>query len=241
MSMIYIKHNTTPNLDRPSFTVDKPLNPKLDKYELTKLMNKHNFTLFLGKAGSGKSSLLISLLQTKSMFYGVYHQIFLFCPPNSRASISNDFWDVNLPEDQILDELNLENLQYVYDVAKDNRRKGLNTLVILDDVQKYLKGDCEKLLLEMNNNRRHEHLSIWMACQNYKSIPLQVRQGLTGLFCFKVNKSEMENLMHEQIEIDEKTFNKILNMTFKKPHDFIFIDTNSQRIFYNWDEIVYNK
>ena len=63
----------------------------LDEYEITKLMNRSNFALFLGKAGSGKSTLLISLLQSPSLFKKVYHNIILFCPPNSRASTKNDF------------------------------------------------------------------------------------------------------------------------------------------------------
>ena len=78
-------------------------------------MNKSNFTLFLGKAGSGKSSLLISFLQTPSLFKKVYHNIFLFMPSNSRNSIRNGFFDKNLPADQIYDDVNLENLQAVYD------------------------------------------------------------------------------------------------------------------------------
>ena len=234
---ITIKKNTEPILKKPSFTVDGELHKKLNDYEITKLMNKHNFTLFLGKAGSGKSTLLISLLQSPQLFKRIYHNIILFCPPNSRASIKNDFWSV-LPDEQIYDELTLENLQEAYQVAQDNAVEGYNTLIILDDQQKYLKGECEKLLLHMVNNRRHSNLSIWIACQTYKSLPLQVRMGLTSLFIFKINKKEMGNIFLEQVEIKENVFSDILDIAFKKSHDFIFIDTNSRRIFLKWDEII---
>jgi len=90
----------------------------------------------------------------------------------------------------------------------------------------------------MINNRRHAHLCIWLCCQNYKSIPTQTRQALTDLIVFKVNKTEMSNIFDEQVELFKSAFNKILQKTYKKNHDFIYINTNSQRMFYNWDEIL---
>lgn len=234
---ISILKNKIPILRLPKFSVDNELDSKLNVYQITSLMNKSNFTLFLGKAGSGKSSLLISFLQTPSLFKKVYHNIFLFMPSNSRASIRNGFFDNNLPEEQIFDDVNLENLQYVYDKAQEDAMEDLNTLLIFDDVQKYFKGENEKLLLHIINNRRHARISIWFACQTYASIPKQVRQGLTNLFIFKVNKVEMENIFTECIEQHKKLFLEILDLVYDKPHNFLFLDTNSQRLFKNWDEI----
>lgn len=229
--------NPEPNLKKPKFLVDGKLHDKLDDYEITKLMNRHNFTLFLGKAGSGKSTLLVSLLQTPALFKKVYHTIILFCPPNSRASIKNDFWSV-LPEEQIYDELNIENLQEAYQIAEANASEGFRTLIVLDDVQKNLKGESEKLLLHMVNNRRHAALSIWLCCQTFKSIPRQVRQGLTDMFVFKINKNETANIFDEILELPADVFTDIQKILFKKAHDFFYINTASQRLFYNWDEVI---
>jgi len=237
-SLIRIIENKEPQLRRPKFNVDGKLDSKLDDYEITSLMNKSNFSLFLGRAGSGKSSLVISFLNTPSLFRKVYHTIILFMPPNSRASIQGGFFDKNLPQDQIYDELNVENLQAAYDLAKENANEGFKTLVIFDDVQKFFKGECEKLLLHMVNNRRHAHLSLWCVAQTYKSIPPQVRQGFTDLFVFKINKKEMENIFEEQIEQLKDKFIDILKFVFKEPHDFMYINTESQRIFSNWDELI---
>lgn len=236
--MISIKTNKSPLLHKPSFTVDNKLSDKLDNIEVFNLMNKSHFSLFLGKAGSGKSSLCISFLNSKEAFKKVFHNIFLFCPPNSRASIKNDFWGSNLPPENIYDDLNLNNLQEVYQIAETEASEGFKTLIVLDDVQKYLKGDCEKFLLHMVNNRRHAKLSIWLCCQTYKSIPLQVRQALTDLFVFKVNKNEMKNIFDEQVEMFKDKFDLILNKIFKKPHSHLYINSNSQRFFDNWDEII---
>ena len=236
--MISIKNNKQPILHKPSFTVDNELDPKLNNIEVFKHMNKSHFGLFLGKAGSGKSSLCISFLNSKQAFKKVFHNVILFCPPNSRASIKDDFWGNNLEPQNIYDELNLQNLQEVYQMAEDDAQEGFKTLIVLDDVQKFLKGDCEKYLLHMVNNRRHAKLTIWLCCQTYKSIPLQVRQALTDLFVFKVNKNEMKNIFDEQVELFKDKFELILNKIFKNPHDFLFINSLQQKFFDNWDEII---
>jgi len=223
--MISIKKNEEPKLNKPTFSVDGKLHEKLDDFEITKLMNKHNVTLFLGRGGSGKSTLLISFLKSKPLFKRIYHKIILFCPPNSRGSISNDFWGKNLETEDIYDELTLENLQEAYAIAEANRDEGLRTLVIFDDVQKQMKGEAEKLLLHMINNRRHASLSLWLACQNYISIPKQVRQNLTDMFIFKVSKVEMGNIFTEHLEVSKEVFEKLQQILFKQPHEFLYINT----------------
>ena len=144
-------------------------------------MNKSHFALFLGKAGSGKSSLVISFLNSKDAFKKCFHNVFLFCPANSRSSIKDDFWENNLEEEQIYDDLTIDNLIDVYSKIEQDALQGFESLIILDDVQKNLKGDCEKFLLHIINYRRHNRICMWICCQNYKTIPLQVRLTLTDL------------------------------------------------------------
>lgn len=236
--MLKLKNNKKPNLNIPSFSVDNKLKDKLDNIEIFKLMNKSHFALFLGKAGSGKSSLVISFLNSKDAFKKCFHNIFLFCPANSRSSIKDDFWENNLEAEQIYDDLNIDNLIDVYSKIEQDSLQGFKSLIILDDVQKNLKGDCEKFLLHIINNRRHNRICIWICCQNYKTIPLQVRLTLTDLFIFKVGKQEIENIYEELTEIDKNKFNIITNNAYKNLGDFLYLNCLSQRLFNNWDEIV---
>jgi hypothetical protein len=237
---INIKQNKKPKLCMPSFNVDNELSSKLNKYEITKLMNKSNFTLFLGKAGSGKTSMMTSFFSPQ-LFKKVYHTIFLFMPSNSRSSLKDNFFDESLDEEQIFDDVNHENLLETYETAKSNALESCNTLIIFDDVQKFFKEkDIQKLLLHMINNRRHARLSIWQCCQNYFQIPKQIRAGLTDLFIFKVNKSELENIFLDQVEQYKDDFMKIMKMVYNEPYNFLYINTNSQRMFFNWNEILIN-
>ena len=236
--MLKLKTNKKPMLNIPSFNVDGKLKNNLDNIEIFKLMNKSHFSLFLGKAGSGKSSLVISFLNSKDAFKKCFHNIFLFCPSNSRSSIKDDFWENNLETEQIYDDLNIDNLIDAYSKIELDADNNFKSLIILDDVQKNLKGDCEKLLLHIINNRRHNRICIWICCQNYKTIPLQVRYALTDLFIFEVGKGELENIYEELTEIDKNKFNIITNNAYKVDHSFLYLNCLSQRLFNNWDEIV---
>ena len=236
--MLKLKNNKKPHLNIPSFSVDNKLKDKLDNIEIFKLTNKSHFALFLGKAGSGKSSLVISFLNSKDAFKKCFHNVFLFCPANSRSSIKDDFWENNLEEEQIYDDLTIDNLIDAYSKIEQDSLQGFKSLIILDDVQKNLKGDCEKFLLHIINNRRHNRICIWICCQNYKTIPLQVRLTLTDLFIFKVGKQEIENIYEELTEIDKNKFNIITNNAYNNLGDFLYLNCLSQRLFNNWDEIV---
>lgn len=237
--MISIKRNESPPLKRPTFLVDGKLDEKLDNYEITKLMNKSNFTLFLAPAGSGKTTMIVSLLNTPELFKKVFHTVYLFMGKNSRDSIKGSFFDKKIPPENIFDELTAENLNEVYERIKADADEDYRSLIIFDDTQRQMKEhEVEKLLLHIVNNRRHLKTSLWTANQNYMALPRGVRIGLTDIFVWKIRKREMENLLTEQIEADKNVFNSLQKVLFKEPHDFMYINTGSQRIFNNWDEII---
>lgn len=238
MAEVTIIKNKAPKLNRPTFLVDGKLDNKLDKYEVTKLLNKSSNILFLGPAGSGKTSMIISLLNTPNLFHYVFHTIYLFMGKNSRDSIKGSFFDKQIPPEQIYDDLTEDTLSEVYEKIQQDAETGYLSLILMDDVQRQMKNkDVEKLLLHIVNNRRHLKTSIWCANQNYINMPRPIRMGLTNIFCWKVKKREIENLLAEQIEMPKEKFEDIHKVCFGDAHDFMFLDSNSQRLFSNWDEI----
>jgi GTPase SAR1 family protein len=239
---ISIIHNKKPNLKRPDFLVDGILDERLNQYEITKLLNKSHTCLFCGPPGSGKTSMIVGLINTppdKGGFKKIFHTIYLFMGSNSRSSIKGNLFDKQLPPDQIFDEMTPDILDDIYDRIKEDSAEGYRSLIICDDIQRFLREyEVEKRVKHLCANRRHLKLCLWFANQQYKSLSPSIRAMLSNIFIWKVNKREMENIFNEQIEQHKEKFNDVLKLLFKEPHDFFFIDTNSQRLFNNWDEII---
>lgn len=238
--MFNIKKNTEPNLTIQKMNCDKKLDNRLDEIELYKYMNGYNSTLFLGRPGSGKTSLVTSMLYKNppNGFCGVFDNIFLFMPSNSRRSLKNNRFDSEIKPENLFDELTLENLTNVWERIK-NSDADENHLILLDDQTAYLKdNDVMKLMNEINYNRRHNHVSIWYLCQNYKAIPKPVRLIFKNLFIFKNSIEETTDIFKELVEdFDKNKIGPLMKFVYDKPHNFLFVNTN-QVFFKNWDEII---
>ncbi len=238
-----LKQNEKVILKLPEFEVDKPLSPHLDEIPLLSYLNKSFACSFIGRAGCGKTSLMTGLLQTSKKFKKVFHKIYLFMPSYSRGSMKKCIFDV-LPQDQIYNDLNIETLQDVYNKVVQNREDGFLSLIIFDDVQDNFKGECEKLILKMINNRRHLLLSLMIIAQSYRKMSRDVRKALTNHFLFNLSKEDFSDIYDERIYIDKNSWDTILTQ-YRKSNDkngnFLFIDPEKQKMFINWDEVIFEE
>lgn len=240
MSLHIIK-NPEPKIKRPTFLVDTKLDEDLDEHSLLSTLNKSHFCSFISKPQGGKTSMIVGLLNSKppNGFKGIFDKIYLVMGKNSRDSIKGSFFDTKLNPERIFDELNFDNLNSIYENIKEDSTNGMRSLLILDDIQAQLKDpEVSKLLLHMSANRRHIKLNIWIALQNYITCPKQVRMLFTSIFLFNVSKKELENINEEHLELDKDIFKEVVKMCFKKPHDFMYINTELNKLYCNWDEII---
>ncbi len=236
---ITIKPNTKPNLSHCEMICDKGLHPKLNDFELTKFLNGHETNLLIGRPGSGKTSLLYSLFKSRSLFNKVFHNIYLFQPSHSRASMKDNLFD-KIPDNQKFDELTFENLESVLNNIKNEDPK-YNNCIIFDDMTAYLKNpDTLKLLKEMIFNRRHLRLSIFFLVQTWFSVNKDIRKLFSNIFIFRVSKTELKNMFEEVIESKEKYINEISKIVFDEPYKYLMININSQRLFKGFDELIFN-
>ena len=237
MKLTLLEHDK-PHLAKTEMVCDIDLHEKLNKYELTKFLNKHSANLLIGSAGSGKTSLLFSMFKSKDIFKKVFHNIFLFQPFASASSVKNNVFD-SIPDEQKFNELDYDSLSGVMDIVR-NEDKKYNNAIIFDDMGAYLKnGDVEKLLKELIFNRRHYRTSIFFMVQSYISVPLQIRKLFTNLFIFKVAKKELETIRDEILEtIPRECIGALGKFVFDKPHEYLFINVPTNRIFKKFDEII---
>lgn len=235
--MIKLKYNESPNIVPCKMLCDEVLHEKLNNYELTKFMNSHETNLFIGKPKSGKTSLLYSFFKSPKIFRKVFHNIYLFQPSHSRASMKDNLFD-KIPDDQKFEELDVGNLEFVIDSIKHEDKK-FNNCIIFDDMTAYLKNnDTLKLFKELIFNRRHYRTSIFFLVQTWHSVHKDIRKLFSNIFIFKVSKEEMKIIYEEIVESKEKYRDEISKLVYNEPYKYLFINTNSQRLFDGFNEIL---
>jgi hypothetical protein len=144
-----------------------------------------------------------------------------------------------LPEDQLYDELSYENLSEVMDRIRLDADEGFNSAILFDDQSSHLKNkDTMRLFKELVWNRRHLHVSCFFCVQSWFAVPKELRRVWTNAFIFKVNKQQLNDIWEEIIEKPKDLVDKIRKLVYDKPHQYLFINVDNQRIFKCWDEII---
>ncbi len=242
---ITIKEHNKPEFKVCKMTCDSKLDESgmLDQYEITKILNGNTTNLFIGRPQSGKSALLHSLFSNGKNHIGdkfrIYRKrfenIFYFCPSQSMASMGkNNIFD-KLPDEKKYCDLDAETLEMVVDYIKSEPKEHKNCLII-DDMASHLKdNNTQKILKELFMNKRHMSLTIIITSQTWFSVPKEIRRLFDNLWCFKVSKNEMHNIMHEIVETKEKYADDIAKTIFNEKYKFMFININTQRIFDGWN------
>lgn len=236
--MIRTKSNDKPNLPHCEMVCDTKLHKKLDKYDLTSFLNTHTMTLLIGKPKSGKTSLLHSFFEHSHLLRYCYTKIYLFQPSQSGASIKDNIFDL-LPKDQIYRELTFDTLYEVRMRLEQDAADKVNSCIIFDDVTAELKNKATlQLFKQLAFNRRHLRLSMYFLVQTWFSVPKELRRLWSNIFVFKVSKNEMGNIWSEIIEHADEYMAPVMKMVYNEPFKFLFINTDSQRLFNGWDELL---
>ena len=233
-----IKKNNNPNFPKVDFLCDFPISKKLDEYELTKLfMNKPNTTVFLGRQGSGKTSLLINFV--KELYKKCFHHIYVFMRETSRNSLKDNIFDKYLDPTQIYEDLTNDNIEEVYQEIKFNAKEKEYSLIIMDDVQDGLKDPLVlKSLKKIVANQRHLKCVNFILLQNWMALHPSLRRIINNLIVFKMDKSQTEQIFESIYEGKRMNYMEISKLVYDKPYQWLFINVPSQRIFKEFDEII---
>jgi DNA replication protein DnaC len=239
--MISLKKNKSLNLDIPEFVCDNDLAPHLNKYDMLKNFNGFYFTGIIGRPGSGKTSLLVSMLTGRKkdkVFQKVFNHVVVVMPSTSRQSMKNNIFKKHTPE-KLYDELNNSTINEIYHKLLTSSEEKETTLLILDDVGAVLKkSDIQETFRKIIYNRRHLKCAIIILLQSYISIPKEIRKLFNNVIMFKPPKPEFYNLFEELFETKKDVALDIMNFTYKNPHDWLLLNVPSQRMFKGFDEIL---
>jgi len=210
--MVRIEKLKKPDLQTVEMNCDNVISKRLLKYPMVQeAFSTTIFNIICGRMGLGKTSLLTSLVKT--VFRKCFHSIYLFMPANSRASIENDIYGKNLPENQIYDTLTLEDLTNVYEEIQENSTNGYFSLIIIDDFQVALKSpEILKVLSKIVTKMRHLRTSIFLLQQNFQALAKPLRELASNLIIFNLGKSQLEKVFEELIQLHKDEYQDIINI-----------------------------
>jgi len=192
---IRIEKLKKPDLGVVKMNCDGVIHKKLTEYPMIEeAFSTSHFTIICGRPGQGKTSLLTSLI--KNVLNKCYETIYVFMPENSRASIENDLFGKNLPEEQLFDNLDLESISKVYEEINDHTKEKYNSLIIIDDLQVALKDpDILKVLQRIITKMRHLRTSIFILNQNFQALHKPLRELASNIIFFNLGRGQLEKIV----------------------------------------------
>lgn len=238
--MIQLQKNKDIKLKIPQFTCDEnAVGEHLNSHPLTSLLNVYGFLCVIGRPGSGKTSLTISLLTQSNpkIYKKTHHHIIVVMPANSISSIKGDPFK---GLENIYHEINDDIMSDIYGKIDNWSQNNEKTILYIDDMTADLKRSkvVQDIMKKLIYNRRHLKLNIIITAQSYVNIPLDVRKNTQNLLMFKPPKKEMELVFSELIESKKELFSDVMRFTYDEKHNFLFVNAPSGRMFKNWDELI---
>ena len=77
-----------------------------------------------------------------------------------------------------------------------------------------------------------------MLVQSFLSIPREIRKLVNNVIIFKPSKVEFITLFDELFETPKDDAMALMRYAFQKPHDFLFLNVDNQRIYQDYDELI---
>ena len=211
-------------------TKDLPYIPK-------KPLPKKSFAMYIvGRPGSGKTNLWLSMLLSKDPKY--YRKFFdkTYLVSGSMDTLpkaATKSRRTGVPENQQFRQINDTIIAHILAAL---RSENTNNLLILDDVIKDITSSTT--LSHVFLNRRHithnseeegtSGLAIMVISQVYNLLPLQYRKSMSDVILFKTeNKKELRSIIDELMyDLDEEQARKILDRVWSKKYGFLYIKSN---------------
>jgi thymidine kinase len=239
---IQIKVLEKPNIKKVKMLCDNCIDEKLKMYPMVDdAFSTASFNIIVGRMGYGKTSLITSFMKT--IFRKAFENVFVIIPPNSRASIENDIYGKNLPEDQIYDTLTEEGLTDIYNRLQESTSEGYNSILIIDDFQAQMKeANIVKALQKIITKMRHLRVSIWLLQQNFQALTKSLRELASNLIIYNLGKSQLTKIFDEVIELPKDKYQELIDLAFKEKHDWLLFNFHrSKKVYRMFDEIIFHE
>ena len=210
--------------------------------DINENLPRFNGTLWaiIGKGGSGKSSMFLSLFKSKNLLRGKFDEIHYIVRESSFNSVKKNPFTKH---DKIHHELTVDLLFSIHEEALERRDECLendeqceHTAIIIDDFGATLKDlEIQYALKQIMNIARHANLYIIFIVQTYRMIPAELRRILTNVTLFMPNNEEWDLIIKEVLMKKKHITEQIYNYAFDKMYNHLTINTKDGTIRKNFN------
>tara|TARA_R110000824_G_scaffold184776_6_gene365695 strand:+ start:444 stop:1181 length:738 start_codon:yes stop_codon:yes gene_type:complete len=197
-------------------------------------LDKKSFIyIIVGAKGSGKTSLMTSLITGKSkpfkVYRGKFDDVLINMPESSARSMAGNPFK-SIPRANMIADFNEQLLQTIYEKAEEHAAEEEFTLAILDDASSKLKTNKSMIdgLTQLVHRHRHLRLSLMILVQDLVSVPLGIRKNADALFYFRPTNDKSNQIFREEFlaGFSKDETNKLMDWTFRKKGDFLMVKLN---------------
>jgi thymidine kinase len=234
---IAIKKLDAPNLPNVGMACDDVIDKKLMQYPMVAdVWGKTSFNVITGRMGSGKTSLMISLM--KKVFKKCFENIYVVIPENSRDSLSDDIFEKGIKNGGVYSVCDTETLTDIYEKLQENSKEKEHSLLVIDDYGAVLKQkEIVKILQKIITKMRHLRTTVFLLQQNWQQLAKPLRELTSNLITFDLGKSQMQKIFDETINLKPELFDDLMKLCFRNDHDWILISFRSRKIYSKFDLI----
>ena len=211
---------------------------------LHEALPRHPFLqLYVAPPRSGKTNLLMNVLFNENYYKAdKYFDTVYYISPTQLFDKTCKYYLPMMKNivqiSQVEDIMNLETiLQHIIDGQKKLFKKGEEMdriLIVMDDCVSYLKP-----IAVLATKYRHHNLSIAIVSQNFRSIPLIVRNCANSVVVFHLNNmKEVEKLNDEYGENHTADFIPMMLEHTAKKYSFIHIDNERMKIYSGFENLI---
>jgi|TARA_R110000824_G_scaffold290083_1_gene478589 hypothetical protein len=192
--------------------------------------NKSFVYLVVGSKGSGKTSLMTSLVTGNKKpfkcYRGAFDEVILNMPSSSRKSIKGNPFK-SLPDESCYDDFDMKLLTDIYERAEERSENDEFTLAIIDDASSRLKTNKQMIdtLTQLVHRHRHLRLSLIILVQDLVSVPLSIRKNADAIIYFRPTNEKSNVVFKDEFlgAFSKDQTNELMNYVFKKKGDYLMV------------------
>lgn len=186
--------------------------------------------LVVGSSFSGKTNLVINLIQRKEMYAGKFKTIIWITG-------SPDASQRKLKGVKLYDSLDV--LPAVLESATKERAAGSkqNYLVVIDDmVSDPTLNKRRGVLSDLFIKGRHSGISVILTSQVYKSVPKWLREAALSMIVFAMTGNERNEFITENVcpDVNEVMLGRWYDLATAQRFNFLYVDRRKCRYFHNF-------